>query len=356
MIKKEDGFTLIELLIVMFIFGIILLLTANTFETILRSTALQSKISETQIESTVGLELLRTDIEHAGYGLPWTFQNTIDYNEAASAPASNYNDEDNVPRAVLSGNNTGTNGSDYLVIKSSIVGGSDTSQRWSYVTGAAPSTPKTWNSEDIVNNERVVVIKPKAGENTLRQLAMNVGTFFTRYSSTAFDTNFSPSQSSELFIIYGVDPNTDLRMPFNRADYYISTTVTTPSECAPNTYVLVKSVINQSDGNRGTEMPLLDCVADFQVAFGRDTDNDGLRDSTSYDITALTAQQIREQVKDVTISILTHEGKKDINYTYSNSTINVGPNAFDLSARIGTDWKHYRWKVYTMTIRPKNLL
>lgn len=361
MLKKENGFTLIELLIVMVIFAIVLLLTANTFKIILRSTAQQSKISETQIESTVGLELLRTDIEHSGYGLPWVFQNTIAYNEAASAPESAYNDSpDNPPRAILSGNNTETNGSDYLVIKSTVAGGSNTSQRWSYITGATPTTPKTWNSEDIDSNARVVVIKPKAGEDTFRQLRMNGGTFFTTYSSTAFDTNFSPSQATELFIIYGVDLNSDLRMPFNRADYYISTS-NVPSDCAPNTGVLMKGIINNSTagggGNIGQYLPLLDCVADFQVVFGLDTNSDGIRDSTS-ELVALptTAQGIREQVKDVTVSILSHEGKKDTDFSYSNSTINVGPNPFDLSATIITDWQRYRWKVYTLTIRPKNML
>ena len=72
-------------------------------------------------------------------------------------------------------------------------------------------------------------------------------------------------------MMYGVDQDTNLRMPFNRADYFISNT-NAPSRCAPNTGVLEKVVVNQSDGRLTNFLPLVDCVADMQVIFRLDTD------------------------------------------------------------------------------------
>lgn len=52
----------------------------------------QSKIAESNIENIIGLELLKRDIEHAGFGLPWNIPVGLTYQEASSSPASNYNE------------------------------------------------------------------------------------------------------------------------------------------------------------------------------------------------------------------------------------------------------------------------
>ena len=121
-------------------------------------------------------------------------------------------------------------------------------------------------------------------------------------------------------------------MPFNRADYFISKIDESgnnivPKRCAADTGVLVKATVNHSDGTF-TYLPLLDCVADMQVIYCLDTTGDGrcdtlhadpatgTIDSYSDDLTALTAQTIREQVKQVRVYILAHEGQKDTTFTY----------------------------------------
>jgi prepilin-type N-terminal cleavage/methylation domain-containing protein len=381
-INNQRGFTLIELFIVMAIFVIALAISSDTFSLILRQSVQQSKIAEVQIETTVGLNILRTDIEHAGYGLPWAFQSSISYNEAvsdtvcggATTDPANYNDSTgNPPRAILGGNNLCINSSDYLAIKAVNVARSDTAQRWSYiVTG---SNPKTWGSEDISNGERVIVIQPSAGETTYRQLVMNGSTFYTTYSSTAFSASFSPDDTSEMFIIYGVDSDTNLRMPFNRADYYISTS-SVPSTCASGTGVLRKAILSHASGAfpGASMLPILDCVADMQVIYVLDMDEngtaltssnaDGSSVSSAEGATAATVQStlasaelLRKRLKEVRVYILSHEGQKDVRYTYPSSTITVGDSVlgktFDLTAI--TDYQNYRWKVYPLAVKPKNL-
>src|SRR5512137_1639627 len=75
--SDNRGFSLPELIVVMGIFITVMLITSSTFKTIANSSSQQSKSLETQIEGIVGLEVLRADLEQAGFGLPWTFQNTI---------------------------------------------------------------------------------------------------------------------------------------------------------------------------------------------------------------------------------------------------------------------------------------
>lgn len=359
--NKQHGFSLIELLIVMGLLAIIAVMTMDAFTMVLKQSSQTMKTVTTEIDQTIGFDILRSDIEQAGFGLPWTFKNSITYAEAASSPASTYNDSpSNAPRAILSGNNVGYNSSDYLVIKSTLVGENEAAKKWTYIskdTSTAP-TPKPWTP--VSSGDRVIVIKPLYDATGNNELVMDSGTFYTTYSSSSFASAFSPATLQERFIIYGVDADTNLRMPFNRADYYLARPSTgMPSDCAPNTGILYKATVNHGDGALITPpMPILDCVADMQVVFRLGT---GL--SPSDDITAstaLTAKQIREQVKEVRVYILFHEGSLDRAYTHGASTVTVGEggngSTFNLAATIGTDWNRYRWRVITLAVKPKNLL
>ena len=70
LIKKQDGFTLVELMITMVVFVMVITAASNIFSGLVNQFKQQSKIAETNIEGIVGLELLRYDIEQAGFGLP----------------------------------------------------------------------------------------------------------------------------------------------------------------------------------------------------------------------------------------------------------------------------------------------
>jgi prepilin-type N-terminal cleavage/methylation domain-containing protein len=374
-ISSQSAFSLIELMVYMVILGIIMAAITNTFMKLIGHTVQQSGIAETKLESSIGLDILRNDIEHAGYGLPWSFQNpslqnpsVINYSEAATNPAAAYNDAPSgVPRAIVSGDNTGINNSDYLVIKSTIVGQSNTAQRWTYIVRDAANnlTVHTWGADDLANGDRVIVIKPDAGNGSYRQLVMNGGAFWTSFSTNAFSSAFSPQNSGE-YIIYDVDPHTDLTMPFNRADYFINA-ANVPTHCAPNTGVLEKATVNQADGGQ-TFLPLVDCVADFQVVYRLDTNGDGAVDTITdaNGLNGLTAGQIRDQLKEIRVYVLSHEGNMDRNYVYPNQTVNVGEDTnndgvldrghvFNLATTIGGNWRNYRWKVYSLSVKMENL-
>ncbi len=361
--KGQRGFSLTELIIAIAISSIVIMMSSDVFTIILTQSRQQAKVVNSEMESIVGLRMLRYDIEHAGYGLPWEFSSAIAYQEAVSAPASNYNDSGSatgIPRAIISGNGAGLNGSDHLVIKSTAAGTSETAQMWTYIVQG--SNPRVWGSPDpdpkldLVAGDRVIVIKPKTDENTQNQLITGAA-FFTQYNPV-FPAAFSPQTESGRFIIYGVDPDTDLRMPFNRVDYYISRPAGMAPSCAPNTGILYKATVSHSDGQLN-ETPVIDCVADMQIIFRRDTNGDGVPDAQTGDITALSAQQIREGIKEVRVYVLAQEGQRDPNYRHTPSVITVGEfglgSNFNLAATIGTGWQNYRWKVYTLVVKPKQL-
>ena len=359
---NQKGVSFIELLIVMTLVVIVLMMNTDTLGVIFRQSRQQTQAVGAQMDRIVGLEILRTDIEHAGFGLPWSFQGAINYNEATGSPQNTYNDApSDPPRPLVSGNNLSTftlNNSDYLVIKSTAVGTNETSQQWTYITGG--QQPHVWGSNDLTNGDRVTVMWPRSITGFTKELVMDGANFFTTYSSSAFPAAFSPNVNATTtrYVIYGVDPDTNLRMPFNRADYYIQRPASMPQACAPNTGVLYKATINQGNGARNPD-PLVDCVADMQVIYRLDTNNDGTIDSTVEDISGLTAQQIREQLKEVRVYILSHEGQKDSAFKYSNGTVTVGEfglgRTFNLSSIIGAGWENYRWKVSVLVVRPRNL-
>lgn len=380
----NKGFSLIELLIVMTLMIIVLAITMGSFTTLLSSLKGESKVAETEVEKIVGLEILRQDIENAGYGLPWNIDtgnwNDISnsYKEADSQAVcsttnniNNYNDaSNNAPRAIVNGDNVCDDGSDYLVIKSTVVRNHTEAQKWTYLWNNGSTTIiNSWGTteENMGNNTKVIAVNPKQNVNDMVLVTYNQ-TFYSQLSNVLTAYSLKPS---ELFLLFGIGEDATLRMPFNRADYYISKS-NVPGRCAEGTGVLMKAILSHSDGRLHYYSPLLDCIADFQMVFGVDItpDPDGRLDCYTNDLTTVAvndAKNTRDRVKEVRVYILAHEGQMDRNYKYGSNIVRVGDDSglsvcggagilgrdFDLTGI--TNYDHYRWKVYTLVILPDNL-
>jgi hypothetical protein len=233
---------------------------------------------------------------------------------------------------------------------------------------------KIWNSaNDLVTSERVIVIRSSFlnGVN-FKQLVVDKNDstkFFTTVpaNNNSFPAKFSPPSSTDTYLVYGVDPDTDLRMPFNRTDYFVKLPPKIQASCAPNTGVLYKAMVNQGDGKH-TLIPLLDCVANMQVVYSVATNGDN-NINFHYDasfggtggtpLTNPTLDVLWNQLREIRVYILAQNGRKDPGYTYPNQTITVGEfgkgSDIDLATTIGADWNRYHWKVYTIVIQPKSL-
>ncbi|MEW6713989.1 MAG: prepilin-type N-terminal cleavage/methylation domain-containing protein [Nitrospirota bacterium] len=406
--RREQGFTLIELLVAMAMFVFVMASVSTIFTSLLTQFKQQSRMGETQIEGVIGLEILRRDIKHAGFGLPWRM-NGATYREAEAEAGGTpwvdrvFNDgppdnpargtdvagASNAPGAIRS-DNLGLYNSDVLVLKAANLAINGASQRWTRQgagdvkrNGPPDDLYDPLSGDAFVSSDRVIVISPGSSDATRRGLVLSndadPASWRTTYNATAAFAP-APLTSPDINIIYGIKQlpvgggavsATDPRMPFNRTEYYIKIpTSPMPNQCAGGTGILYRSELSHATGTHtGTEDPLLDCVADFQVVYT--TNIAGVTGVAAEDYTnGLTAAQIRTQIRTVTVYILAQEGQKDPDFTFVPPTytpaapansVRVGPlnsttlgRDFNFATNGITDWQNYRWKVYTLTVSLEN--
>jgi prepilin-type N-terminal cleavage/methylation domain-containing protein len=378
----SKGFTLIELILVMAIFIIAIMLSSDAFNRIVMFSKQQMRASESNIQGIVGLELMRTDLEHAGYGLPWilgfeaafaestdadnSLANGIDpadFNDDSMNSTATAQDANKVPRAVQSKKST-VDERDYLVVKSTALGSGDAVKKWAFIDGlGATSTIKVWGDNDFIAGERLITLDSR----TRRLVGTNTTSFsYTLSGSSPFtpDAAYQPVQDTDVFVAYGVSGTDDLRSPYNRVDFYIRRPAEISTRCTAGTGNLYKGLMSHANG-KATQNVLLDCVADMQVVYALDSDGDGGVDDYAEEdgLENLSAKEIRAQLKEIRVYILAQEGQRDRFYNFPNSSVFVGENLlsvdrgrlFDFAARGVTDWRNYRWKVYTLVAAPKNI-
>jgi prepilin-type N-terminal cleavage/methylation domain-containing protein len=422
--SSQSGFTLVEVIVVMAVFIVILMIAGESFNRIITQSSKLFKSEESNIEGIIGLEVMKHDLEQMGFGLPWGWSkadnsatptdlvdSTITYAEAVDSLGLALNDAPStVPRAFVSFAGFGNFTSDYIGVKASSVGSSKAAQRWTYIPfhnySASPreSRPVSFASNNPTVGDRSILINSNYNDpgNKDHRLIVDVDdvtNFNINYNTTggSIAGKYLPTDDQQTYMVYGVDSDTTLaklRMPFNRADFFIGRNLSgnvVPPFCAERTGILYKATINHSDGGN-TPIPLLDCVADMQVVLGWDTSDGGTAGSinaysslpkksdgivanvTTTDPAAATsvraaingwlidAKGLREHLKIVKVYILAQEGKRDPVYTTPSSSISVG----DITENSGLSpvktytltepQRHYRWKLYRIVVRPKNLV
>ncbi len=254
--RRDSGFSLLELLVSLAIVSVVLMAAITFFTAVIRQYKSQTKINETNVEGVVGLELLRQDLESLGFGLPWN--NLVGYSEAASN-ILNDSPTSAAPRAVVSvvSPSYTVNNSSYLVIKSARVGTGAAAGKWTTLNSSGGR--RDWGSaEEILSNaDYVIVLSPGNTDANGRSLVAPSGVFSVLYPGTS-GAGYPPLEPFDTNIVYGIDSH-PLRMPFNRADYYVdNASIPVPRHCAPVTGVLVKRVVLHSGGALDTPLPLLD--------------------------------------------------------------------------------------------------
>jgi len=385
LLRTQRGFSLIELLLAMAIFVVLIWVIGTAFQRVLPVAMRSTRTAESDISGIVGLELLRSDLESAGYGLPWSFSEDINYDEAKLTPGSALNDDDRnyadpsqfkVPRAVATIEDADPlfSGSDVLTIRSQSVAANATSRKWTYVESGG--TTHTWSGGNLEPNDRVVLIRPIKNFAQSRELVVSTkipgkwSTTFNNYSTEIGKPDiYSLAEGrSDTYIIYGVDGGVDLSMPFNRADFFIrkpTDNKSLPQRCNLSTGILYKNIVNQ-DGGGYISLPIFECALDMQVVFDKLVPGAAATIQTS-SIDDLSPQEIREQLRAIRVYILTHDGGPDRNYSYPTTdatgktgTILVGPGAgtgrlYTFNETTNANWRNYRWRIYQIVARPSNL-
>ena len=418
-----------ELLIAMSFFIVIMVIGSQAFDLIITQSSKYGKTEESNVEGVIGLEMMRHDIEQAGFGLPWGFgakppstpegeiiAGTVTYNEATDTTGLNLNDTTNgtassgqPPRAFAGLGAAGAFSSDYFAIKGTTVGRSKAAQNWTYIpynnysgSSGRESRPVSFSSNNPEVGDYVTVINSNFNESTRDKLlyvypGQNDAFWISYKTNGTISDYYLPGTDQNTSMVYGImkpDSGSQPRMPFNRADFFIkvpsvsSTGNNLPAYCAPLTGVLYKATVNHksSSGSGGdyNYLPLMDCVADMQVVLGWDSSDGGAANmvdtystlpSSAGAFTVVgsaststvqgwlaTAKGVRDHLKIVKVYILAQEGKRDVAFTSPVTSYSLGdiqtngglaPKVFTLST--DPDQRSYRWKVYRIVARPKNL-
>ena len=323
---RASGFTLAELMIVMLITMFVMYAATHTLGTMVVQFKQQAKISETNIASVLGLEVLRRDLHSAGEGLPWVDSLNgsnlagFPYNEAVngsqlmygagaqlSFDSASLNDSTTsaAPRAIATGAmlspsvGPGPNGSDYLAIKSARVAinrsagkvhalytNGNTNAYSAATENLCPNTVPGNQCNGMSDWAIVISPDPLNGTSTSRLISSGI-----KFASTMSFPSANACKTIACIVI-GIDNRgalASLRFPLNRADYYISYR-NVPEKCAhksdlnpgpgeagfdaghppsdrtnlaePGTGVLVKVVLDQADGDYSFASPTVPDVPD----------------------------------------------------------------------------------------------
>jgi len=322
----RKGFTLVELLVALLIVSLVLGAAYITYINILGGFGRETASAETQIETAVSLDILRLDIEHAGYGLG---------EDITDLPIESDNESSLAVRSVI--NTT-------RLIKDS----SGEPVMWALVecssAGVSPS--------------------PVAGDS-ITALPSDAGLVFLGASNRHFIGNRANRTCPDAGVFVAVPYDTKVASGCtdqfcNKVRYYLSTNQTLDT-CNPNTRNLLRAV------GGGTGMPLLSCVADIKFLFDIDRNGDGVVDIKGGEFKdadingdgVVSAEEVRRALKGIHVYILVQDGRKDKDFTFTNyTTCASGPCLIEdtnVELYLPPGFENYRWKVVKLAVRPMNL-
>ena len=305
---SSQGFTLLELLVTMGILLIVLTAAYQSYIHLLRGFVAESSSAQAQMETVVNTNLLRLDIAHAGYGLA--------------------HDLNNRPVAWDNGNKT-------LDIRSTINNLDEETLGWVMCNNGTMiqdnSDPSLNTYVFLDRNERY----ENHGISDCSALSSS-GTFL----GYPYNASSSPPTGSD---------NGCTNQTCYKATYKLSDTQSL-DDCAEGTSNLQRT-INPTPFSGANWQPVINCVADWQVAFERDTNGDGTIDTATTSNVSFSPANA-SQVKQVHVYALAQEGSYERDYTFSGSTSMDGVS---LSLPGTSEADHYRWKIIKMSITPQDL-
>ena len=303
---KNKGFSIIELLITIVIVALIMSAAYYTYTTIFRGMKEEGESTELQMEKVIGLELLRLDIEHAGYGVGNTTDKIIEWNNGL------------IIRSTLNNSNQDTFG---WVICREIAGSSssikderkNTSTNMVFIDALTGNYITVANACPVTGSDGIYIGFPiQTGANSC-----NVGG-----TNTCNTITYSLSTDQPL------------------------------THCNPNTRNLLRKI------NDGNGIPLLSCVSDFAVSFDIDDDEDGIPDRTEVCKGSSTCNiptdnnAIRNQIIRINFYAVMQEGGLNKDYYYRGSN----PITIDgITLNLPANHLHYRWKVIKLTVKPRGM-
>jgi len=302
---KNKGVTLIELLVVLVILSVVLGAVYQSYLNVLKAYTQQTTTAVSNIDRLIGAEIIRRDIELAGFGIP----------------------NDKLPLEYDEANNT-------LTISSTVSSRNDYTKCYGYAD---------FNGKRFFTLDDAEISAEDCNDTNICYLALDLD-YTQKFNCYKVDS----SDPSKLLLLFGLSSNsTDNKITYELDDY---NSEDKPLRCAQNTKVL-----RREDASTGGAQPILDCVERFKVAFGLDTDDDDIVDTWSTTLPS-DPKVLRSQLKQVKVFIVYHEGRKDPAFNYSGGTIylNTSNGTIEQFTPTGDDI-HYRWKLFQFSVKPMNL-
>ena len=302
---KNKGFSIIELLITIIIVALIMSAAYYTYTTIFRGMKEESESTELQMEKLIGLELIRLDIEHAGYGVGNTTDKILEWDNGL------------IIRSTLNNSNQDTFG---WVICREISGNSN-----------------------LIKDERKNSSANMVFINALTGNYISVSSSCPITGSDGIYIGFPIQNSANSCEVGGVKT-------CNTIKYKLSTTQPL-SHCNPHTRNLLRKV------NAGNGISVLSCISDFAVSFDIDDNDDGIPDRTvvcpgSSCNLPTDNNAIRNQIIRINFYAVMQEGGLNKDYYYrGNNPITID----GITLNLPSDYEHYRWKVIKITVKPRGM-
>ncbi|WP_457642419.1 pilus assembly FimT family protein [Persephonella sp.] len=314
MTDKDKGYSIIEVLITLLIVSLILSAAYFTYISIFKSVKGESETVELQMERIVGLELLRLDLEHTGYGIgkPLTI-------------ADEYRILEKIDMTPVPG----------LMIRSTLNNTNNATIGWVLCNNNEGNDPIKMELE--AGNENLVFVD-------------NEGFIVGSVTDGLCPTN-------GILIGFPYDPaSTGCNGTCTEILYYLSNT-NLPKHCHSGTYNLLRKVNNAAGGN-----PLLSCVADFRFTVDLDTDDNNIVDLRDQPLdNTISANDLRLQLKRINVYLLIQEGGFNPDYRFKNYQSDSKGNYIAVDGQKlylpdSSDFIYYRWKVVKISVKPMSII
>jgi len=300
----RKGFTLIELLVTVVLISLIMLAVYYTYNNLFKSSKEETLLAESEIEKVIGGEIIRLDIEHAGFGIT----------ENETCPVIRWGNVFPLPAGCDDDISTNEN---ILIIRSMINNTSINETGWVYVDCTTGNWP---SSAPYIVDERLNRSNPK-----LLFFDSTTGSFVV-------NGNFGTCPGNGVYLAYPYDDISNMdncidQIYCHRITYRLSSTQNNDM-CNPTTRNLLRGI--DGTASSGGE-PILNCVAGFTVLFDIDIDEDGVSDLEYQDYSALDidnngiveSTEVMKALKRIHLYFLIQVGKRNPKRVFNQEVLEV---------------------------------
>ena len=322
----KKGFTLLELLITVFIFSIIMIMVYSSFTSFNKTSKAQEDLMILNQNLQSSLVYIERLVRMAGFGTVYSMEI-----EGKNINSSYY--------SVLTSSDGGSSGDDSLTVVLA-----------DRIYGQVAANPTTGDTSYTGNIIYVSDANTDLLDNSLKKYVFISSVPYNKF----YELSSSPTTTSG---VTKLTLSSDTNIKVNEGDYVYDIRAITVS------YDSSGQQIEVNDNLGSPNQPVASRIEALQFQYGIDEDDDGTFDDTDsdgdpLDDTIPSGKAI--YVKLIKVSILGRTPNPDPNYKDSNSTYTIANKTITLdnndSNGINSTYDvHYRRKLITVNIMPRNL-